>query len=69
MIEGRAVKNEGHMEINTIQTAADYLAALQEIDEVMLAEVGTPAGDRLEMLATLVEDYEAISAKKEKPDG
>lgn len=47
------------MEIKPIKTAADHAAALQEIDGLMSAELGTPEGDRLDVLATLVEAYEA----------
>lgn len=47
------------MEIKPIRTAADHAAALQEIDGLMSAEFGTPEGDRLDVLATLVEAYEA----------
>lgn len=47
------------MEIKPIKTAADYSAALQALDELMSAELGTPKGDHLDVLATLVEAYEA----------
>ncbi len=47
------------MEIKPIKTAADYSAALQALDELMSAELGTPKGNHLDMLATLVEAYEA----------
>lgn len=47
------------MEIKPIRTAADHAAALQEIDGLMSAEFGTPEGDRLDVLATLVDAYEA----------
>jgi len=47
------------VEIKPIRTAADHAAALQEIDGLMSAEFGTPEGDRLDVLATLVEAYEA----------
>ncbi len=46
------------MEIKPIKSAADHAAALQEIDLLMSAEMGTPDGDRLDVLATLVEAYE-----------
>lgn len=47
------------MEIKPIKTAADHAAALQEIDGLMAAELDTPDGDLLDVLATLVEAYEA----------
>jgi HTH-type transcriptional regulator/antitoxin HigA len=47
------------MEIEPIKNAADHAAAMQEIDGLMSAEVGTPEGYRLDVLATIVEAYEA----------
>jgi HTH-type transcriptional regulator / antitoxin HigA len=46
------------MNIKPIKTTADYEAALKEIERVFEAEPGTPQGDRLEVLTTLVEAYE-----------
>jgi len=46
------------MEIRPIKTKADYEAALEEIEQLFQAEQGTPEGDRLEVLTTLVEAYE-----------
>ncbi len=45
-------------EIKPIRTEADYEAALVEIDQLFEAIPGTPEGDRLEILTTLVEAYE-----------
>jgi HTH-type transcriptional regulator/antitoxin HigA len=47
------------MEIKPIRTKADYEAALQEIDRLWGAPYGSPAGDKLDVLVTLVEAYEA----------
>lgn len=47
------------MDIRPIRTDDDYRAALNEIESLMSAEFGTPEGDRLDVLATLVEAYEA----------
>ena len=47
------------MDIKPIRTEADYQAALREVESLMAAEFGTPEGDRLDVLATLVEAYEA----------
>lgn len=44
--------------IKPIRSEADYEAALAEIEQLFEAEPGTPAGDRLEVLTTLVEAYE-----------
>ena len=46
------------MDIRPIKTEADYQAALAEIERLFDAPPGTPEGDRLEVLATLVEAYE-----------
>lgn len=46
------------MNIKLIKTSADYEAALKEIERLFEAEPGTPQGDRLEVLTTLVEAYE-----------
>jgi HTH-type transcriptional regulator/antitoxin HigA len=44
--------------IKPIKTNADYESALQEIERLFNAKPGTPDGDRLEVLSTLVEAYE-----------
>jgi HTH-type transcriptional regulator / antitoxin HigA len=41
------------VEIRPIKTKADYRAALKEIERLMEAKPGTPAGDRFEVLTTL----------------
>ena len=46
------------MEIKPIRTEADYEAALQEIDRVWGTPYGSPEGDKLDVLVTLVEAYE-----------
>jgi HTH-type transcriptional regulator/antitoxin HigA len=56
------------MQIRPIKTRADHRAALQEIERLMEAKPGTPAGDRLEVLATLVEHYESQHEPIEPPD-
>ena len=47
------------MHITPIKTDADHEAALAEIERLMDAAPGTPDGDRLDALTTLVEAYEA----------
>ena len=47
------------MEIRPIRSRADYRATLKAVDRLWDAEPGTPAGDRVEVLATLIEAYEA----------
>jgi HTH-type transcriptional regulator/antitoxin HigA len=56
------------MEIKPIKSAADHRRALKEIEAIFDAVPGTPAGDRLEVLATLVEVYEAAHHQVEPPD-
>lgn len=46
------------MEIKPIKTEADYEAALKEIERLWGASYGSPDGDKLDILATLVEAYE-----------
>ena len=46
------------MNISPIRTDADHEAALREIEALWGANDGTPEGDRLDVLATLVEAYE-----------
>jgi len=56
------------MRIRPIKTDADYRMALAEIERLMDAALGTPAGDRLEVLTTLVEHYESLHEPIEPPD-
>jgi HTH-type transcriptional regulator/antitoxin HigA len=56
------------MEIRPIRTEEDYRAALAEIERLWDAVPGTAAEDRLEVLATLVEAYEAQHYPIPPPD-
>ena len=56
------------MEIKPIRNDADHAAALREIDALWGADEGTPEGDRLDVLATLVEAYEDRRWPLEEPD-
>ena len=47
------------MDIKPIKTDADYRAALKEVESLMMAEPDTPAGEKLDVMVTLVEAYEA----------
>lgn len=47
------------MTIAPIKTARDYERALDRIEQLMEAKLGTKAGDELDVLTTLVEAYEA----------
>ncbi len=46
------------MTLRTLKTETDYQEALAEIDSIFDAELNTPEGDRLDILALLVEAYE-----------
>jgi HTH-type transcriptional regulator/antitoxin HigA len=54
--------------IKPLKTEADYDATLAEINTLMDAEPGTPEGDRLDILVTLVEAYEAKYWRIDPPD-
>ena len=56
------------MEIKPIKSAADHRRALREIEGKFDAVPGTPDGDRLEVLVTLVEEYEAAHHPIDPPD-
>ncbi len=56
------------MDVRPIRTEADHDAALAEIATLMNAESGTPEGDRLDVLATLVEAYEAAHVPIAPPE-
>ena len=56
------------MEVRPIRTEFDYHAALAEIDRLMDAAKDTPDGDRLDILATLVEAYERRHFPMDLPD-
>lgn len=46
------------MEVKPIKTEADYNVALKNIEQLWDASYGSPEGDKLDVLATLVEAYE-----------
>lgn len=54
--------------IKPIKTEADYDAALAQITNLMDADLGTPEGDRLDVLVTLVEAYETKHWRIDPPD-
>ena len=56
------------MEIRPIRTDTDYRRTLKEIESLMTAEARTPEGDRLDVLATLVEAYERVHFPMDLPD-
>lgn len=56
------------MEITPIKTAADYRAALKEAEMLMMAAPGSPEGERLGMLVTLIEAHERKHYPVDLPD-
>jgi len=56
------------MEIRPIKTKRDYRRALNEIEGLMNAKRGTPDGDRLDVLVTLVQAFEAKHYPIDLPD-
>lgn len=56
------------MEIVPIKAKEDYRRTLKEIEGLMTAKHGTSAGDRLDMLVTLVEDWEAQNGPFDLPE-
>lgn len=56
------------VEVAPIRTEGDYDSALAEIEGLMKARPGTPEGDRLDVLATLIEAYEARHHAIDAPD-
>lgn len=58
------------MEIRPVKTKADYKAALKEVSRLMETHpaLGTPDGDRLDVLATLLQVHEARHYPVDLPD-
>ena len=56
------------MDIRPIKTESDYRETLREIETLMTAEPETEAGDRLDVLVTLVEAYERRHFPIDLPD-
>ena len=56
------------MNIWPIRSDKDYERALKRIDELMDSPAGTPGGDELDVLVTLVEVYENRNFPIDSPD-
>ena len=56
------------VDVTPIRTEADYDAALAEIEALMRARRDTPEGDRLDILVTLIQAYEAEHHSIDAPD-
>jgi HTH-type transcriptional regulator/antitoxin HigA len=55
-------------ELRPIRTKADYERALSEVERLWGAKSGTREGDRLDVLATLIDAYEAEHYPMDPPD-
>ena len=56
------------MQIRPIKTEKDHRAAVARIEELMSAAPDSPEGDELDVLATLVDAYEAKHHAMDAPD-
>jgi len=56
------------MNIKPIKCEADYDAALTRVDDLMDAQPGSPEGDELDILVTLIEKYEAQHCPIDPPN-
>jgi len=55
-------------EVRPIRTKRDYEIALKQVERLWGAKAGTPEGDRLDVLATLIDAYETEHHPMEPPD-
>ncbi|MGF9691921.1 MULTISPECIES: helix-turn-helix domain-containing protein [unclassified Rhizobium] len=55
-------------DLKPIRTEADYEEAIGTLSALWGAESGTPDGDRLDILATLIEAYELANHSVDLPD-
>jgi len=55
-------------DIRPIRTEQDYEAAMSEVARLWGAKLGTPEGDRLDVLATLIDSYEQAHYPVAPPD-
>src|SRR6266516_906535 len=55
-------------EVKPIRSKRDHEVALKEVDRLWGAKAGTRAGDRLDVLATLIDAYEAEHYPMDPPD-
>jgi HTH-type transcriptional regulator/antitoxin HigA len=55
-------------DVKPIRSEEDYEAALTEVKRLWGAKLGTPRGDRLDVLATLIDVYESEHHPIDPPD-
>jgi HTH-type transcriptional regulator/antitoxin HigA len=56
------------MNIKPIRSKKDYEETLKRIEKLWGAKLGTPLGDELDILATLIDKYEELHFPIEAPD-
>lgn len=56
------------MNLKPIRTETDYRAALNRLEEIFDAKLGTSESDELEILSLLIDDYEKKHYPIEAPD-
>lgn len=56
------------IEVKPIRSAADHRAAMADVKRLWGSKNGTPDGDRLDVLATLIDAYEAQHEPIDRPD-
>lgn len=55
-------------EVKPIRTNKDHERAMKEVESLWGAKSGTPKGDRLDVLATLIDAWEAAHYPMDPPD-
>ena len=55
-------------DVKPIRSEKDYEVAMAEVEILWGAKSGTPKGDRLDVLATLIESWEAANYPMDPPD-
>jgi HTH-type transcriptional regulator/antitoxin HigA len=68
MTKSMSSMSEGAVMVRPVRTERDYEDALDEIGRLMASRPGTPDGDQLDVLSTLVEAYEAEHYPIDAPD-
>jgi HTH-type transcriptional regulator/antitoxin HigA len=57
------------IELKPLTSDADYERALKELERLWGTKLGTPEGDRLDALATLIDAYESEHFPFDPPPG
>ena len=55
-------------DVKPIRTSKDHANAMKEVESLWGAKSGTPKGDRLDVLATLIDAWEAAHYPMDPPD-